>query len=116
MNNNMNIMGNYSPEWIDTWASRSLIKSKDDAEYLLNSMLKKDGDEVCFEDNTISMINGGTTCIKKKGSKYTEFSFGQNWRDQVSEERTKKKMIDKIFKNRKNINKYIKEATEAYIF
>lgn len=90
------------------------IRTKKDAEELLNKMPNKDdswGSQpnciVIPNDPDIAMMNGGSTKICKNGDDLSQYSWGQNWRDQGHSSISKKKAIDKIYRNRKKVSEFL---------
>lgn len=96
-------------------AKKFIIKSKRDAEYIVNNFANfasdlycecdKVYDAICFKNSKISSPYTGITYIYKKDNKFYTFNEGQNWRDQQAEE--VKDIVNYIYKNRKGINNRI---------
>lgn len=96
-------------------AKNFVIKSKKDAQHVVNNFYKFannlycENDEVydaiCFKNSNISSPYSGVTYLFKKNNKFYTFCEGQNWRDKQAEEI--ENIADFIYKNRKGINNRI---------
>jgi hypothetical protein len=88
-----------------------IIKSKIDAEKFIIKFVNNvfEGEEFVFDDNTLSMINGGRTRLFKENGVYYQYSFGSNWRDQKPTEiGDLDDMVSYCYRHRKDINTAIK--------
>lgn len=96
-------------------AKNFVIKSKKDAQHVVNNFVNfttdlyceydKVYDAICFKNSKISSPYVGTTYLFNKNNKFYTFSQGQNWRDKEPEEI--ENIVDYIYKNRKGINNRI---------
>jgi len=85
-----------------------IIKSKYDAELFLKELEKSEEEYCIYDDVDICMLSGGNTTLYLEGYgddiEYYTYSSGPNWWDQERTQLSRKKVIEKIWRNRKNIN------------
>ena len=97
-------------------AKNFAIKSKKDAQHVVNNFINftndlyceddKVYDAICFKNSNISSpYYAGVTYLFNKNNKFYTFNEGQNWRDKEPEEI--ENIVDYIYKNRKGINNII---------
>jgi len=84
-----------------------MIKTKQDAKQFLESIDKENGfqyhdGDLCYNGS------GGNTIITPCEYGFEEFSWGQGWQDSSHSYFTKEEEIDRVWKDRKWINKTLK--------
>jgi len=93
-----------------------IIKTKKQAAEIIKNM--DITEEILFEnDPSISMINGGNTILTRvEDDLFTDFSYGQNWSDQIATELTEYEAVEYLFKKRKCYNDIVRKMNNPELF